>query len=235
MDFNSINTKTILVATNYLYNSIQEFEQCKCYKKYEEQHKLNKITPSIIGAPLTMPPEMLQQMVPVTAYKINEVDVSYSNIEKVLATKIEETSKEKLVGLSNIFYEFLDSKISDISALGINFISQYNLGNRKLKVLNQDIDKHIIDFKKNKAFQVTLLLEYDDCNATYKIRKYSGGDNTGEPRIYQIDVNMHFDMYSKNTQEKINLTSNILNNLEGKYYKMFNEKCNQILEMSDEV
>lgn len=77
-------------------------------------------------------------------------------------------------------------------------------------------------------------MNIDDFQSTYKVRKISGGDETKEDRIYQIDANMHFQINKENTQEKINYTQNILNNLTEKYYKIFQEKCNQILEMNDE-
>ncbi len=89
------------------------------------------------------------------------------------------------------------------------------------------------DFKKNRTFQLTLLLQLDDCVATYKIRKLSGGDDTNEGRIYQIDSNFHFDISLGKTQEKINKITSITQNLDKKYFPSFKDECNKILAMND--
>lgn len=123
--------------------------------------------------------------------------------------------------------------MSDIKAMGLNFISLFNLKDKKLKILNDNIDQYLPNFKKNIAFQLTLLLQLDDCIATYKIRKKSGGDDTNEDRIYQIDANLHFNVSLNRTQDKINKINDITDNIDTKYLPIFNQECNNILAMND--
>lgn len=235
MKFSPIDTNIIIVATNYLYGSVLDFENNNDFKEKLKKYEMRKITPNIISNAPIVPNEVMQQLIPVDEYYTKDnVKISYNDLEKRMSLFGDNTNSEYLLKLSETSYDFIDLKISDINAVGINFVSKYNLGSKKLKLLNNDIEKYIPDFPKNTAFQVTLMLEVDNYKSTYKIRKISGGDNTGEDRIYQIDTNMHFEIKAGNTQDKINYTKDILYNLESKYYQVFIEKCNQILEMNDE-
>ena len=235
MTFNPIDTDIVIVATNYLFNSALEFENNEYFKEKSSKYEITRITPNVVTNNVMFPVGVLQQIMPIYDYSTKDnIRISFSDIEKKISLFANNTNKDFLAKLSQTSYDFIDLKISDINAIGINFISKYNLGNKKLKILNGQIDKHITDFHKNIAFQVTIMLESDGYKSTYKIRKISGGDNTGENRIYQIDANMHFEIKAGNTQEKIDYTKSILDYLEEKYYQAFICKCNQILEMNDE-
>ena len=48
MNFNPISTEIIIVATNYLYNSIVDFEQNEYFINKKNIYEIEKITPNIM-------------------------------------------------------------------------------------------------------------------------------------------------------------------------------------------
>lgn len=238
MQFNATEEKIIIVVTNYLFNSITEFENDENCKMYMQNYNLTKILPNIQSASISIPLPIMQQLqnaLPVATYETPDKDlkVTYNDIDKNISFEISKVNKDYIDIIKNVVDNFIDIKISDIKAIGLNFISQFNLGNNKLKILNNNIETYMPNFKNNRTFQLTLLLQLDDCVATYKIRKLSGGDDTNEDRIYQIDSNFHFDISLGKTQEKINKIISITGNLDKKYFPSFKNECNQILAMND--
>lgn len=238
MTFNAIEQHIIVVVTNYLFNSNIEFENDENSKLYMQKYHLKKILPNIKTPVGTIPPNIVQQMqgvIPVVNYEDENKNLrlTYNDIEKNISFEVQDINTESITLLKEAIKDFIDLKMSDIKAMGLNFISLYNLGDKKLKILNNNIEKYIPNFKKNIVFQLTLLLQLDDCVATYKIRKKSGGDDTGEDRIYQIDANFHFNISLGRTQDKINKINDITNNIDTKYFPIFNDECNNILAMNN--
>ncbi len=238
MTFNAIEQHIVVVVTNYLFNSNVEFENDDNSKIYMQKYGLNKILPDIKTPIGNISPNIVQQMqgvIPIVNYEDENKNLrlTYNDIDKNISFEVQKVNKDSIKLLKDAIKDFIDIKMSDIKAIGLNFISLYNLGDKKLKILNNDIEKYLPNFKKNIAFQLTLLLQLDDCVATYKIRKKSGGDDTNEDRIYQIDANLHFDISLGRTQEKINKINNITDNIDTKYFPIFSEECNNILAMND--
>lgn len=238
MSFNTINEKIIIVVTNYLYNSVAEFESDENCKLYMSNYHLEKELPIIQSGNNPIPTPILQQIqsnLPIATYKTsdNRFKLTYNDLNKNITFEISEINDDSIIFIKKLVDSFVDLKMSDVKAIGLNFISQFDLGNNKLKILNDKIETYMPNFKKNRTFQLTLLLQLDDCVATYKIRKLSGGDDSGENRIYQIDSNFHFDVSLGTTQEKINKISAITDNLSRKYLSSFKNECNNILGMND--
>ena len=238
MQFNAIEEKIIIVVTNYLYNSVTEFENDENCKMYMNNYCLTKVLPNIQTANMPIPSPILHQLqsaLPVATYETPNKDlkVTYNDLDKNISFEISIVNKDYINTIKNVVDSFIDLKISDVKAIGLNFISKFNLGSNKLRILNNNIETYMPDFKKNRTFQLTLLLQLDDCVATYKIRKLSGGDDTNEGRIYQIDSNFHFDISLGKTQEKINKITSITQNLDKKYFPSFKDECNKILAMND--
>lgn len=101
-----------------------------------------------------MPKEAIMQMLPIYEYEANnKIKITYSDIEKKISFYGNSDTSCYLSELSKISYNFIDLKISDINALGLNFIAKYNLKNRKLKILNKDIEKYMPDLKKILIFK----------------------------------------------------------------------------------
>ena len=237
--FNAFEQHIVVVVTNYLFNSNVEFENDNNSKIYMQRYGLNKILPDIKTPTGNIPPNIVQQMqgvIPIVNYEDEHKNLrlTYNDIDKNISFEVRRVNENSIKLLKDAIKDFIDIKMSDIKAMGLNFISLYNLGNKKLKILNNDIEKYLPNFQKNIAFQLTLLLQLDDCVATYKIRKKSGGGDTNEDRIYQIDANLHFDISLWRTQDKINKITDITNNIDTKYFPIFNEECSNILAMNDD-
>lgn len=238
MTFEATNEKIIIVVTNYLYSSAREFENDEFIKANITNYKLKKCIPNInTSEPIPKPVlEQLQSSLPIVTFETEDQNfkVTYNDLEKNISFEICNLNEPDFEMLKMMVENFVDPKMSDLRAIGINFISQFNLGNNKLKLLNDKIETYMPNFKKNRTFQLTILLQLDDCVATYKIRKISGGDDTKENRIYQIDANFHFDLSICKTQRKIEKITNLMDNLNKKYLPIFKTECNNILAMNDE-
>lgn len=238
MTFNAIEQHIVVVVTNYLFNSNIEFENDDNSKIYMQKYGLKKIPPKINVPIGTIPSNIIQQMqgvIPVVNYEDENKNfrLTYNDIDKNISFEVININEDNIKLLKDAIKDFIDLKMSDIKAMGLNFISLFNLKDKKLKILNDNIDQYLPNFKKNIAFQLTLLLQLDDCVATYKIRKKSGGDDTNEDRIYQIDANLHFNVSLNRTQDKINKINDITNHIDTKYLPIFNQECNNILAMND--
>lgn len=238
MQYNAADEKIIVVVTNYLYNSTIEFENDS--KIYFKEFNLSKVSPSIQFSNVPVPMQILEQIqgsLPIVTYESvdKSFKLTYSDVDKTISFEIVKSEKYLISMLKSAIDKFIDAKVSDVKAMGFNFVSQYNLANKKLKLLNTNIETFIPNFKNNRAFQVTLLLQLADCVATYKIRKTSGGDDTGEDRIYQIDSNFHFDFSTARTKDKIDKIAEYVQNLDIVYLNEYKKECNNILAMSNDV
>lgn len=234
-NFIAQNIKAILVATNYNFSSTEEFfetlESRNFVKKYDLQKVPVKIVGNIPAGSLFVPD--ISGFIPFSLISNNtKIKLVYNGPEaKLVIDKDKFCIDNDFENFKNLSIDVLDLKTSDIKAIGLNFSADFNLGNIKLNLLNNNVVE-IDDFEKNLTFEFVLPIDYPDENlvATYRIKKISGGDNTGEDRIYNISVNYHFDVFDLNTSEKISKIKTIL---EKNYYVKFMEKCQGFLNLND--
>ncbi len=234
MTFEATNVKATLVALNY--NCIaNEFSDKLDEKDIINKYKL-KLKDVEWNGPNLPPPHILNELRPLVPYVYTTEDMTiqviYTQSEYKLSIEKRNFSQEGFEQFKNLSNDVLDIKLSDITAIGVNYNALFNLGDAKLNLLNNNIIEKVPDFKKNLTFEFVLPIEYADRNliATYRIKKKSGGGNTSEPRIYSINVNFHFDISKLSTAEKTEKVKDILSyNL----YDEFIEKSQGFLKLND--
>lgn len=238
MLFEPVEHKAVIVATNYLFANTKEFYNEIIQKKLKEDYDIEFAKLEIKG---DLPEgkinlEQMKEIFPIAMLTSNKNNtMAQLNVaEAKLSIDKENFKTNELTDLKKYLYDLIDLKSSDISALGLNFIAIFNLGQKKLKILNESIEDNMPNFKYNKTFQLILPLQIDNYIATYKIRKLKGGDNTQEDRLYQIDVNFNFDLSQLKTKEKLDKIEELLIEIETVYYHDFLEECNNLLKMNDE-
>lgn len=231
--FEAINPKAILIALNYNCSSSLEFAS-----KLEEKDLINKynLQPYEIKIQGKIPPEQvlksLKGLFP-CVYTVNDtkIEVLYTQQEfKLSITKLG-IDKEGFDNFRNLSSDILDLKLSDVSAIGINYSAEFNLGDNRLDILNNKITG-IPEFNQNLTFEFKLPIFYPERNlvASYRIKKVKGGDGTREPHIYDINVNFHFDIKQFNTGEKAEKVREILSyNL----YEEFLNKSQEFLKLNN--
>lgn len=236
MKFEPINQKASVVVTNYNFINFESFFSELQVKKIAEQYELIISKVKISG---DMPTDEsfirgLQSILPSKLKSKNtNIDLTFIFGEgKLIISKDNFNLENDFSNLQSLSEDLIDLKTSDIFAIGINFTSEFNLKKVKLQLLNKAV-QDIEDFEKNMTFQFILPLEYREENliATYKIQKVKGGNNSGEDRIYQIDVNFHFDLHLLKTGEKDKKIKAVLN---ADYYNRFLDKCQKFLSLNDE-
>ncbi len=232
--FEAINPKAILIAVNYNFSSVDEFVNKLEEKSIIEKYKLEREEYQFQGQ---MPPEPILKSVQgffPCVYKSNDttINIIYSQNEFKLSIQKDNLTINNFSEYLNLANDVIDLKLSDINAIGVNYQAQYNLGQNKLNLLNNEILTEIPDFSKNKSFEFVLPLEYPERNliATYRIKKVSGGDNTGIDRIYEVRANFHFNIEKASTAEKMSILPNILSY---ELYKEFSEKSQGFLKLNN--
>lgn len=159
----------------------------------------------------------------------NNINVILTIYEKKLDIVNYDFNPQEIEVFKTIANELIDPKISDISAIGINFISEFEPG-IKLQLLNKEIEK-IQDFDKNLTFQLVLPIQYDGYIATYKVQKLVPEEKSMSRR-YKIDVNYHIDLAEKTSREKLEILNQNLNNLKNNFYTPYYSKCQEFLNLN---
>lgn len=231
--FEAINPKAVLIALNYNCSSSVEFTS-----KLEEKDLINKynLQSKEIKMQGQIPPEevlnSLKGLFP-CIYTANDtkIEVIYTHNEfKLSITKLGIDEKE-FDNFRNLSSDILDLKLSDVSAIGINYSAEFDLGDVRLDILNNKITG-IPDFNQNLTFEFKLPIYYPERNlvASYRIKKVKGGDGTAEPHIYDINVNFHFDIKQLSTGEKAEKIKEIL---AYDLYKEFLNKSQEFLKLNN--
>ena len=213
--FKEKNLKVTLVAINYKCATVGEFDSKLKEKNILSKYNLELQDINIANADNIPLPVMdgLISLLPCTYQsKDTTVKVVYAQREFKLSIEKLNLTNDNFEEFKRLSGEILDLKLSDISAIGINYSAEYNLGKSKLMLLNNDIVNKVPDFAKNRTFELVLPLCYENRGmvATYRIKKIKGGDNTKEERIYSIKANYHYDISRMTTNEKIQQIENIL-------------------------
>lgn len=231
--FEAINPKAILIALNYNCSSSVEFAS-----KLEERDLINKYNLQLgeIKMQGQVPPEevlnSLKGLFP-CIYTTNDtkIEIIYTQKEfKLSITKMGMDEKE-FNNFRDLSSDILDLKLSDVSAIGMNYSAEFDLGSARLDILNNKITS-IPDFVQNLTFEFKLPIYYPERNlvASYRIKKVKGGDGTGEPHIYNISVNFHFDINQLNTGEKAQKVKEILSY---DLYEEFLNKSQEFLKLNN--
>ena len=234
MFFEAADIKATIVALNYNC-AVGEFNDKLEKKDIIDKYKLKFQEIKWDGKklpPQTILNELRAFMPYIYQTEDTTIQVVYNQNEFKLSIEKKNFSKDTFEEFKSLSSDILDIKLSDITAVGINYNALFNLGKAKLNLLNNEIIDKIPDFKNNLTFEFVLPIEYPDRNliATYRIKKKSGGDDTNEPRIYSINVNFHFDFTKLSTGEKAEKVKDVLSyNL----YEEFITNSQKFLELNN--
>lgn len=237
--FEPINQSVTIVVTNYFYINRSSFwndlTKGNIINRYDVKAKeAHTDIPSEENTNISPPlPAELIEILPqeyTTKAGINFQLFPAPEFKLTVSTR--DLNEAAFNNFSKITNDLLDRKFTDIEAFGLNFLAEFNLEKIKLQLLNKDVEK-IDTFKKNRSFEFVLPLnkdEEDDSIATYRIRKLEGGDETNKDRIYEVNVNFHFNLQSLSTKEKIKKIDELnFNN----YYKKFLSTSQEFLALND--
>lgn len=114
------------------------------------------------------------------------------------------------------------AKISDISAIGLNFSAEFNFGQKTLQLFNDTIFG-VDAFSRNLTFELLFPAKYEGYVATYKIREIA---STEEDKRYEISVNFHFELMNFGPRDKLYRVDEILG---GDYYAEFLKTADDFL------
>lgn len=225
-----INPKATLVALNYNFSSIPEFIDKLKAKNILEKYSLKQenqkiqITGNIPPAPVI---NDLRNFLPLTFISADTtVKIIYTQQELKLVIAKENILENNFQEYKNLSYDFIDFKISDINAIGMNYSAQFNLGKEKLLLLSQETVSAVPTFDKNISFEFILPLKDDTKGvlSTYRVKKVS--EETAQEHIYEISVNFHYDISQLSTMDKTNKLNEIISL---NSYKEFEAQCNRFL------
>ncbi len=234
MAFEALNQQATIVVANYNYiNSnlfLKELKNNRIIEKYE-LHEETFTNSNVPNDPLLL--QQLRNVFPIKL-KSSNTDIYFQFMpapDFKLSIFKDNFILDDFTNLKEIAEDLIDPQTSVISAIGLNFSAEFNLGDIKLQLLNSKVET-IEDFDKNRTFEFVLPIEYKNENlvATYTITKIKGGDNTGEDRYYEISVNFHFNLRGLKTEEKVKKIKDVLNI---DYYNKFLDKCQRFLALND--
>lgn len=182
--------------------------------------------------------DIILKSLPVAVFssKKNNADIVLLENEKKLSFSNNKFDIKNLNMINTSIDILLGCNLSSISQIGFNFSSEFEFNNKKLKLLNEDIEKIKINDKaiwdKNKTFILTLPFDFGDHVSTYKIQKMlpvSG--ESSHKRIYKIDVNQNFDIKRENNIAKNSDIIAIINKFESLYHNEYKSMCSEFLKM----
>lgn len=166
----------------------------------------------------------------------HKFDIVLLENEQKLSFSILNFDIKNLCMINEIIDNLLDCNLSSISQIGFNFSNVFEFNNKKLKLLNENIEDITVGtekvWNKNKTFILTLPFDFDDHTSTYKIQKMLPiqGEKL-KKRIYKIDVNQNFTIErEKNLQKNSDIIAKI-HRLESLYCNEFRNMCNEFLKM----
>ena len=231
--YEAINPKATLVALNYNFLSTNEFSN-----KLEEKDIINryKLKLQDLSWQGQLPPQQIindiRAMLPYV-YKSEDTTIQLTYSQNDFRLSIEKINLNELNfdEFKNLSGDVIDLKLSDISAIGINYTALFNLKGSRLDILNDKIT-NIPDFDKNLTFEFKLPIFYKERNlvASYRIKKVINGDVPDSEHIYEINVNFHFDIKQLSTGEKTEKLKEILScNL----YTEFLQKSQEFLKLNN--
>ena len=235
--FKAEDLKVTLVAINYKCATVGKFDSKLKEKNILNKYKLEMQDINISSAnnvPLPVVNGLISMLPCTYQSKDTTVKVVYTQQEFRLSIEKLNLANENFEEFKGLSWEILDLKLSDVSAIGVNYSADYNLGKSKLILLNSEILEKVPDFTKNRTFEFVLPIDYPERGlvATYRIKKVKGGDDTGEDRIYSIKANYHYDISKMTTTQKIQKIEDILS---FELCQEFLDNGQKFLELNDGV
>lgn len=233
--FEAINPKATLVALNYNFANVGEFTGKLKAKNLLEKYSL-KQTEQTIQIKSTNPPPLpiindIRSFLPLTFISNDTtVKVIYTQQELKLVIDKQAINSDNFEDYKNLSYDFIDLKVSDISAIGMNYSAEFNLKENKLLLLNEETIQAVDNFDQNVSFEFILPLEDKKKGvlSTYRVRKIS--QNTDIDHIYEISVNFHFDLSDMSTANKAIKLEKII---AIDFYQTFMKQCQRFLEVNN--
>lgn len=182
--------------------------------------------------------ELLLKSLPIAVFTSEKYkfDIVLLENEHKLSFSILNFDIKNLGMINEIVDNLLDCNLSSISQIGFNFSSVFEFNNKKLKLLNENIENITVEtekvWDKNKTFILTLPFDFDDHISTYKIQKMLPIEGeTPKKRIYKIDVNQNFEIKRENNMAKNADVIEKIHKLEPLYCNEYKNMCNEILKM----
>ncbi len=232
---NLLNEKITYVIANYNYQDVNEFDRDFKNNKNIEILDLNIQDIDVKIEPQNVVPIM---QIPLKAYNINNcIQLVYSRFDVRLDIFSNDYKKSKDI-LDSLLLVLAQFKLSEISAIGINYDVECNTGDRRLSIFNTTInDDKISKWSSNKGFKLSIPFELDEYEtiATYTIKKLHGGklpDNNFEDYVYGISVNYNFTLTKDKGDISALLTrlKNIVSYTES-LHEDFKKKCEEITNL----
>lgn len=239
MEFKPENQKAITVATNYCVESHDELWAIFEKEGIVEEYALEKIIPNITIESEEEPPQELKEDIlkslpcSFNSKNTNIQLINFGRERKILIEKnqyLHDQDAEKYIDLAN---KVVGIRSSEISAIGLNYTADFNLGLAKLQLLSDKVGENVPYFTQNITFEFVLPIEFkdEDLVATYKVKKVKGDGTEESPRIYNISANFHFKLTGLTSDAaRVKRIEKILS---GNYYKMFMEQCEGFLKIND--
>lgn len=233
--FEAINPKATLVALNYNFANVAEFTGKLKAKNLLEKYSL-KQTEQAIQIKSTTPPPLpilndIRSFLPLTFVSSDTtVKVIYTQQELKLVIDKQTINEDNFQNYKKLSYDFLDLKVSDINAIGMNYSAEFNLKENKLLLLNEATIQAVENFDQNISFEFILPLEDKTKGvlSTYRVRKIS--QNTDTDHMYEISVNFHFDLSDMSTANKAIKLEEII---AIDFYQAFMKQCQKFLEVNN--
>lgn len=182
--------------------------------------------------------EHLLNNLPIAVFtsKKYKFDIVLLENEHKLSFSILNFDIKNLEMVNEVIDNLLNCNLSSISQIGFNFSSVFEFSNKKLKLLNENIENMTVGtekvWDKNKTFILTLPFDFDDHTSTYKIQKMLPLEGeTPQKRIYKIDVNQNFEIKRENNMAKNSDIITKIYKFESLYCNEYRNMCNEFLKM----
>lgn len=233
--YEMLNPKATLVALNYNFLSANEFIEKVSTKKLLEKYSLKREEPSLkLKDGIIPPPQVINDIrnfLPLSFLSNDTtIKIIYTQQELKLVINKVGIDTDNFKNYSELSYDFIDLKMSDINAIGMNYSAEYNLKEDKLLLLSSEAVKAVPDFESNISFEVVLPIYESDNGVlkTYRIRKSSKDEALDH--IYEISVNYHFDVSQMTTAQKSEKIDQLLSIHR---YDEFCSQCQRFLEVNN--
>lgn len=231
----AINPKATLVALNYNFANTAEFMEKLKAKNILDKYALKQDKQTIeYQGPVPPPTPLLNDLrniLPLTfTSEDTTVKIVYAQQELKLVIDKDNILECNFNEYKSLSYDFIDLKVSDINAIGMNYSAKFDMGKEKLLLLSAATVSAVRNFDKNISFEFILPIKDDEKGvlSTYRVRKIS--EDSAEKHIYEISVNFHFDISELSTAEKTNKLNEIISlNL----YKEFEAQCQRFLGVNN--
>lgn len=227
----AINEEFSIVTLGYNFETTKSFNDKLLTLPLYREYGLSEAKFNIdIKNPLLE--QQILMTLPVIRFNNKELQVIFNTANKALEIKTPTYSKEnknKIVKLAESLIKF---RLSDISDLGLNFSGLYNNKEKRLSVLNTNINDRLSGWNKNIGFLLEIPLEYEDYLASYRVFKVEpnpeGYNETDH--LYNISSNFNFVFDQDDLDERLKLLKKIFEDIDN-YYKEFQKKCEEILSL----